>query len=75
MAGPQVGLAALTAREREILVLVAHGHSNRDIADRLVISERTARTHVSNVLAKLQLPSRTQAALLAIREGLIPPPS
>jgi DNA-binding NarL/FixJ family response regulator len=75
MAGPQVGLAALTVREREILVLVAHGHSNRDIADRLVISERTARTHVSNVLAKLQLPSRTQAALLAIREGLIPPPS
>jgi DNA-binding NarL/FixJ family response regulator len=75
MAGPQVGLATLTAREREILVLVAHGHSNRDIADRLVISERTARTHVSNVLAKLQLPSRTQAALLAIREGLIPPPS
>ena len=75
MAGPQVGLAALTSREREILVLVAHGHSNRDIADRLVISERTARTHVSNVLAKLQLPSRTQAALLAIREGLIPPPS
>jgi DNA-binding NarL/FixJ family response regulator len=75
MAGPQVGLAALTAREREILVLVAQGHSNRDIADRLVISERTARTHVSNVLAKLQLPSRTQAALLAIREGLIPPPS
>jgi DNA-binding NarL/FixJ family response regulator len=75
MAGPQVGLAALTTREREILVLVAHGHSNRDIADELVISERTARTHVSNVLAKLQLPSRTQAALLAIREGLIPPPS
>jgi DNA-binding NarL/FixJ family response regulator len=75
LAGPQVGLAALTTREREILVLVAHGHSNRDIADRLVISERTARTHVSNVLAKLQLPSRTQAALLAIREGLIPPPS
>jgi DNA-binding NarL/FixJ family response regulator len=75
MAGPQVGLAALTAREREILVLVAQGHANRDIADRLVISERTARTHVSNVLAKLQLPSRTQAALLAIRVGLIPPPS
>ncbi|MCW2576365.1 MAG: response regulator containing a CheY-like receiver domain protein and an DNA-binding domain [Modestobacter sp.] len=75
MAGPQVGLAALTPREREILVLVAQGRANRDIADRLVISERTARTHVSNVLAKLQLPSRTQAALLAIREGLIPPPS
>jgi DNA-binding NarL/FixJ family response regulator len=54
---------------------VAHGHSNRDIAHRLFISERTARTHVSNLLGKLRLSSRTQAALLAIREGLIPPPS
>jgi DNA-binding NarL/FixJ family response regulator len=75
MAAPQVGLGSLTAREREILTLVAQGHSNREIAARLVISERTARTHVSNVLAKLQLASRTQAALLAIREGLIAPPS
>jgi DNA-binding NarL/FixJ family response regulator len=69
---PQVGLASLTAREREILVLVARGQSNREIADTLGISERTARTHVSNMLTKLQLSSRTQAALLAIREGLIP---
>jgi DNA-binding NarL/FixJ family response regulator len=75
MAAPQVGLGSLTAREREILTLVAQGHSNREIAARLVISERTARTHVSNVLAKLQLASRTQAALLAIREGLIAPPT
>jgi DNA-binding NarL/FixJ family response regulator len=75
MASPGVGLSALTAREREILALVAHGHSNRDIAHRLFISERTARTHVSNLLGKLRLSSRTQAALLAIREGLIPPPS
>ncbi|MEV4603003.1 response regulator transcription factor [Amycolatopsis sp. NPDC049253] len=74
MAAPRVGLSALTAREREILVLVARGFANRDIADTLVISERTARTHVSNVLSKLQLSSRTQAALLAIREGLTPPP-
>jgi DNA-binding NarL/FixJ family response regulator len=74
LAAPQVGLTSLTAREREILTLVAQGHSNRDIAGRLVISERTARTHVSNVLTKLQLSSRTQAALLAIREGLIPEP-
>ncbi|MEV1287389.1 response regulator transcription factor [Micromonospora sp. NPDC049679] len=70
---PQIGLVSLTAREREILILVAQGKSNRDIAATLGISERTARTHVSNVLAKLQLSSRTQAALLAIREGLIPP--
>lgn len=68
----------LTAREREILALVAQGHPNRPnrkIAERLVISERTARTHVSNVLSQLQLSSRTQAALYAIREGLIPPPA
>jgi DNA-binding NarL/FixJ family response regulator len=75
MTAPQVGLSALTAREREILALIAQGHSNREIAEQLVISERTARTHVSNVLSKLQLSSRTQAALLAIREGLITPPA
>lgn len=74
LAGPRTGLAALTNREREILALVAQGYANRDIADELVISERTARTHVSNMLSKLGLSSRTQAALLAIREGLIPPP-
>jgi len=75
ISAPRIGLTALTAREREILTLVAQGHPNRTIAERLVISERTARTHVSNVLSKLQLSSRTQAALFAIREGLIPPPS
>ncbi|MCW2538080.1 MAG: response regulator containing a CheY-like receiver domain protein and an DNA-binding domain [Modestobacter sp.] len=74
LTGAPTGLAALTPREREVLVLVAQGHANRRIAERLVISERTARTHVSNLLAKLQLSSRTQAALLAVREGLIPPP-
>ncbi|NKQ52080.1 response regulator transcription factor [Amycolatopsis sp. K13G38] len=74
LTAPKTGLAALTAREREILRLVASGSSNQQIADRLVISERTARTHVSNVLGKLDLTSRTQAALLAIREGLVSPP-
>jgi DNA-binding NarL/FixJ family response regulator len=71
--GPRSGLAALTAREREILVLVAAGMSNKEIAAELVISERTARTHVSNVLGKLDLTSRTQAALVAVREGLVEP--
>ena len=71
--GPRSGLAALTAREREILVLVAAGMSNKEIAAELVISERTARTHVSNVLGKLNLTSRTQAALVAVREGLVEP--
>jgi DNA-binding NarL/FixJ family response regulator len=60
----------LTEREREILRLVATGKSNNEIAAELVISERTARTHVSNILRKLGLVSRTQAALWAVREGL-----
>jgi DNA-binding NarL/FixJ family response regulator len=67
-------VAALTDREREVLVLVAQGLSNQQIADSLVISERTARTHVSNILGKLGVASRTQAALLAIREGIAPAP-
>jgi DNA-binding NarL/FixJ family response regulator len=65
---------ALTDREREVLVLVAQGLPNQQIADSLVISERTARTHVSNILSKLGVASRTQAALLAIREGIAPAP-
>src|ERR671936_773399 len=64
-------LLARRVREREVLGLVAHGLSNQAIADRLAITERTARTHVSNILAKLGLTSRTQAALLAVREGLV----
>ena len=63
---------SLTDREREVLVLVAQGLSNQQIADSLVISERTARTHVSNILGKMGVASRTQAALLAIREGIAP---
>ncbi len=73
MVSPPTGLGSLTARERDVLGLVAHGRSNQEIADQLVISERTARTHVSNVLRKLQLTSRTQAALVAVRQGLVPP--
>ena len=64
------GVAALTARERDVLACVAQGLSNRAIADELGIAERTARTHVSNILAKLGLTSRTQAALLAAEHGL-----
>jgi DNA-binding NarL/FixJ family response regulator len=65
----------LTSREREVLRLVAAGQPNKDIAATLFISERTARTHVSNILTKLRLSSRTQAALWAVREGLGPDPS
>ena len=60
----------LTPREREVLVLVATGLSNQKIARTLAISERTARTHVSSILSKLGLASRTQAALWAIRKGI-----
>ncbi len=60
----------LTDREVEVLILVARGLANQDIADRLVISERTVRTHVSNLLSKLHLANRTQAALYALKEGL-----
>jgi DNA-binding NarL/FixJ family response regulator len=74
LVAPQHTATALTTREREVVVLVAQGKSNRDIADALVISERTARTHVSNVLTKLGLASRTQAALWAVREGLVSGP-
>ena len=74
LVAPENPATTLTAREREVLVLVAGGRSNQEIADALVISERTARTHVSNVLVKLGLASRTQAALWAIREGLAPAP-
>ena len=62
----------LTAREVEVLRLVARGLSNKEIGDILFISEPTVRTHVSNILMKLDLPNRTQAALFAVREGLLP---
>jgi DNA-binding NarL/FixJ family response regulator len=64
------GIGALTARERDVLARVARGYPNRQIASDLGITERTARTHVSNILAKLGLTSRTQAALLAAQHGL-----
>ncbi len=61
----------LTERELEVLRLVARGLSTQEIAEQLAITEATARTHVSNLLSKLQLSSRTQAVLYALREGLV----
>jgi DNA-binding NarL/FixJ family response regulator len=73
LVAPRSGVSALTGRERDVLVLVAQGRSNRDIGRLLDIGERTVQTHVANVLAKLELTSRTQAALWAVREGLVEP--
>jgi DNA-binding NarL/FixJ family response regulator len=64
---PWGGLDALTSREREVLAELAHGRSNREIARALHVSEKTVKTHVSSVLAKLGVQDRTQAALVAVR--------
>lgn len=61
---------ALTEREREVLGLITDGRSNREIARALVLSEKTVKTHVSNILMKLDLADRTQAALWAVRNGV-----
>jgi DNA-binding NarL/FixJ family response regulator len=68
----RTALDTLTAREHEVLLLLAAGLSNRELAKRLSISERTARTHVSSILDKLGLHSRTQAALYAVQQGVTP---
>jgi DNA-binding CsgD family transcriptional regulator len=70
LSGVRGGAAALTAREREIAVFLADGLSNRGIAEKLVLSERTVETHVRNLLAKLGLANRTQVAAWAARAGL-----
>jgi DNA-binding NarL/FixJ family response regulator len=76
VAGPRAAAsdpaAALTSRELEVLALVGAGKPNKAIARELAISERTTRSHVSSILAKLRLSSRTQLALWAVRNGLAP---
>ncbi|HEY2428832.1 MAG TPA: response regulator transcription factor [Acidimicrobiales bacterium] len=62
----------LTAREMDVLTLVARGRSNRAIAAELYIGEETVKTHISNILAKLHLEDRTQAAIYALRQGIVP---
>jgi two-component system, NarL family, response regulator LiaR len=63
----------LTERERQVLALIARGRANKAIAFELGVAEKTVKTHVSNILAKLNLTDRTQAALYAVREGLVDP--
>ena len=70
LAAPSV----LTPREREVLSVVAVGLTNREIAERLVVSEHTVHRHMTNILRKLELPSRTAAAAYAIRQGFVEPP-
>ncbi|WP_049577547.1 response regulator [Streptomyces sp. SBT349] len=69
-AGENSRAGSLTDREREVLALIARGRSNREIARALVLSEKTVKTHVSNILMKLDLSDRTQAALWAVRHGI-----
>jgi DNA-binding NarL/FixJ family response regulator len=65
----------LSDRETDVLRLLAQGYSNKEIAQELSLSEKTVKTHVSNILGKLDVPSRTQAALYAVRVGIVSPDS
>jgi DNA-binding NarL/FixJ family response regulator len=71
--GGVYGVPKLTEREREVLRLVARGMSNKEIAAELVIAENTVKNHVRNILEKLHLRSRTEAAMYAVREKLVDP--
>ena len=68
----QVLLNELTPRELEVVTRIAHGRSNHEIAVELIIGEQTVKTHVSNILSKLQLADRTQAAIYALQQRLVP---
>jgi DNA-binding NarL/FixJ family response regulator len=70
-AAPSPALDELTPREREVLRLLARGLSNRELADELIVSEHTAKTHVARVLSKLGLRDRTQAVILAYEAGIV----
>ena len=63
----------LTEREREVLALIARGYTNKQIADALIVTEKTARNHVSHILEKLGLARRSEAAAFAVEHKLVPP--
>ncbi len=73
--GPSPAAKNLTKREREILALVAEGMSNREIAEKLVLSPETVKSHVAAILEKLNVSDRTQAAIYAVRNGLVESPT
>ncbi|MBL1704028.1 response regulator transcription factor, partial [Klebsiella pneumoniae] len=68
---PSIQVDVLTARENEVLQLLAKGMSNKEIASVLVITEKTVKAHVSSILSKLHLSDRTQAALYAVKNGIV----
>jgi DNA-binding NarL/FixJ family response regulator len=70
--GASVGAISITPREREVLELIARGWTNRRIASHLVVSEHTVHRHVTNLLRKLDVPSRSAAAAMAARAGVFP---
>jgi NarL family two-component system response regulator LiaR len=72
VAGVRVSAESLTPRELDVLKEIARGHDNKTIANHLFLSEKTVKTHVSNLLSKLQLTDRTQAAIYALKAGLVP---
>jgi DNA-binding NarL/FixJ family response regulator len=71
VSAPSRGADSLTARERQVLELMADGLTNADIAERLVIGVATVKTHVSSIMAKLGVSTRTEASSIAIRRGLV----
>ncbi len=70
--GNEAMVEQLTARELDVLRLIAKGKSNKEIADTLIVSEKTIKTHVSNILSKLHLADRTQAAIYALKQRIVP---
>ena len=71
--GSQTQRGELTEREREVLVLIARGYTNKQIANTLIVTEKTARNHVSHILEKLGLARRSEAAAFAVEHKLVPP--